>query len=75
VSLTLISERDIPAEFQSANMYAAADFQARVQRFKDWCLSNLVFYYARPRESFSSEEARRLANEAGCTRLLMEDMS
>jgi hypothetical protein len=73
--VTVLFDHDLPAKFQASAMYSAPDFDAATAEFKQWCESNGVFYYARPRESFFRSEAYRLAVAAGCTKLLLEDMS
>lgn len=47
-------------------MYAAPKFDARSAEFRQWC---------EPRESFFRHEAFALAQDNGCTKLLLEDMS
>lgn len=76
--IQVITDRDIPEQFRGDAMYEAfnsPNFAATVEAFKKWCAENKVFYYARPREAFNPWEAEELAREAGCTRLLMDDMS
>jgi hypothetical protein len=78
--IPVITDLDIPVQFRGDAMYstranAPQNFAAKVEEFKTWCAENKVFYYARPREAFNPWEAEELAREAGCTRLLMEDMS
>jgi len=46
-----------------------ADFQAWMKDNPD------VYYYARPKEDFFESEAYRLAEKAGKTKLILEDMS
>lgn len=73
--ITVMLDHDLPTKFQAAQMYAAPDFDAASAEFRQWCESNSVFYYARPRESFFRSEAFDLAAAADCTKLLLEDMS
>lgn len=43
--------------------------------FREFCDDRGIFYYARPREDFSKREAYELAEQAGSSYLIMEDMS
>lgn len=52
------------------NEYALAQ-----KRVAQWCLENDAYHYARDRESFSRAEAFRLAQEAGCSIVVLEDLS
>jgi hypothetical protein len=70
--VTEIANSSLPVEFQG---YPRTDFEGWSRRFRQWCKETSTFYYARPHESFSQNEAYRLAAAAGCSRLLMEDMS
>lgn len=70
-----ITDHDLPVEFRAKEMYGATNFGAKVKAFKRWCARNKVYYYARPREAFNPWEAEELAREAGCTRLILEDLS
>jgi hypothetical protein len=71
-----LSWDDVPVEFSSPVMFdsGVAGEEARA-RFRAWCAERGVFYYARPRESFSSTEAARLAREGGFRAILLDDMS
>jgi hypothetical protein len=71
----LLEDNELPTEFQYPNCYAEPGFQERAARFRQWCTDNQVYYYARPRESFSLVEAIDLAKKAGCGRFIIEDMS
>jgi hypothetical protein len=73
-NITTIRESDLPVQFQTAAMYHDLS-PAKVAAFKAHCKANGIFYYARPREDFSTWEAFELAEQAGCRQLLMEDMS
>jgi hypothetical protein len=78
--MPVITDLDIPVQFRQDAMYSALanepqNFAAKVEAFRAWCAENKVFYYARPCEAFNPWEAEKLAREAGCTKLLMEDMS
>lgn len=74
---TLISEASLPEEFRSENMFGGTEeeFKARSARFRAYCAANGIFYYGRPRESFSKWEAWQLAKQAGATKLLLDDLS
>jgi hypothetical protein len=73
----LIGEASLPAEFRSDNMFGGteAEFKARTVAFRAYCKANSIFYYGRPRESFSSWEAFQLCKAAGCAKLLLDDLS
>lgn len=51
------------------------DDYSKEAEFKAWCTANGVYYYARPAESFSPREARKLCAAAGLKRLLTENLS
>lgn len=73
-----IYEHDLPREFQAANMYhemGANKASHIVDRFKKWRDENKVYYYARPKHQFREEEGYLLAAQAGCTKVILEDMS
>jgi hypothetical protein len=70
-----IPEQEIPEQFRYPIVYMATDIAAASAAFMLWCRENKVYYYARPRESFYRHEAEELAIAAGCTRLILEDMS
>jgi hypothetical protein len=76
-TITVIGENALPAEFRSENMYGGNDeeFAAKSAAFRKYCDDNSIHYYARSREDFSSWCAFDEAAKAGCTKLLMEDMS
>lgn len=40
-----------------------------------WAKQHNVYYYARDKESFSEDEAARLAKEQGCQFVIVEDLS
>lgn len=63
---------EIPMEFLSVEIYRNKELQSR---FRRWMKENGIYYYARPREEFFPSDARELAAESGCRRVLMEDMS
>lgn len=63
----------VPEQFQSYP--TEQEFDTFVAEFRKWRNENKVFYYARPREDFSITEGRKLAAEAGCTHVLLEDLS
>lgn len=72
--IEIIRDTDLPPQFQTAAFYR--DFSRElIAAFKLWCQQHSVYYYAQPRDSFSVTEAFRLAGQAGCSKLLMEDMS
>ena len=71
--ITVINDSDLPEQFRYENAYPTSD--EKVAAFKAYCTANSIFYYARPRESFFKHEAFELARAAGCTKLLMEDLS
>lgn len=82
--ITVIYDHDLPEQFQASSMYGCVPWEQRVgcvpweqrvEEFKQWCVLNNVYYYGRPRESFFRSEAFELASAAGCTKLLLEDMS
>ncbi len=78
LEISVITDANIPEQFQPAALYRAMGSDAGrtlVEQFKHWCEENKVFYYARPRDSFRRWEAEELARAAGCTKLLMEDLS
>jgi len=52
------------------NEYALAQKQVA-----QWCFDNNAYHYARDREDFSKLEAVRLAKEAGCDTVVLEDLS
>lgn len=71
-----IQKDEIPDDFLSEMMFdqsPAGDVLR--QRFERWLVVEGVYYYARPRESFSLNEARKLAAEANCHILWTEDLS
>lgn len=72
-----ITNSDLPAQFQEDAMYAAIarGDTDRIEQFKTYCRDNRILYYARPREDFSWVEALKMAETAGCDKLLLEDMS
>lgn len=76
-TITVIGENALPVEFRSENMYGGSDeeFAAKSAAFRKYCDDNSIHYYARSREDFSSWCAFDEAAKAGCTKLLMEDMS
>jgi hypothetical protein len=53
------------------NPYSEAGYTA----FKAWCTKHDVYYYAAIREEFDPFEARRLAYEAGNSKVILEDLS
>jgi hypothetical protein len=70
----LAAER--PEQFTSTEIYADTPAgEALRAQFRQWCKDERVYYYARPRESFSLYEGRKLAAAAGCDRLWPEDLS
>lgn len=80
--IKVILDAELPEQFQASNMYrvfgtAAEDatVEAFKRAFKRYCTANHIFYYARPHESFFQSEAIELAAAAGCTAVLLEDMS
>lgn len=47
-----------------------------IKKFKKWMSEHPeVYYYAEPKEEFSELVAVKKAQEAGCTTVLMENMS
>lgn len=73
-----IRETELPEQFQSDAMYAITNDDERkeaIAAFKSYCKSNGIFYYARVREDFFPWEARDLAIAAGCTSMILEDLS
>lgn len=77
-NLPVLTDADLPPEFQSDAMYALPDgfeASARAAAFREWCTSHHVFYYSQPRESFSVVRAEALALAAGCRSLILEDLS
>lgn len=76
-TITRIGEDALPAEFRSENMYGGTDeeFAAKSAAFRKYCSENSIYYYAASREDFSSWVAFDRAAKAGCTKLIMEDLS
>ncbi len=74
-NIETINEDQIPVEFRPENIYASENFEQAAAKFREWLKANSVFYYARPREDFYMFEAYELAHAAGCSKLLLEDMS
>jgi hypothetical protein len=72
--ITVIGESALPAKFWAENFYRNASPELTAE-FKAYNKANGIYYYARPREDFHSWEAYELAKAAGCSKLLMEDMS
>jgi hypothetical protein len=62
----------VPAKFKTPEQYSDPTLQ---DEFSEWCRAEGIFYYARPREDFSTQEAYRLAAAEGLSRVLMEDLS
>lgn len=40
-----------------------------------WCKKHNAYYYGRPKDSFSKQEAIELATNAGCTKVLLDNLS
>lgn len=72
-----ITDADLPAQFQADAMYSAIarGDTDRITQFKAYCREHRILYYARPREDFSWVEALKMAETAGCDKLLLEDLS
>jgi hypothetical protein len=73
--IKLLKESDLPYEFQYPQCYTAPDFEGRTKRYQAWLSENKVYHYGRPKEDFFRYEAYELAEAAGCTSLIMEDLS
>lgn len=76
--ITSLCDADLPERFQASAMYGIrdeAERQRRICQFKKYCADNSIYYYARSREEFFQYQAFELAAEAGCTKVLLEDMS
>jgi len=43
--------------------------------FREWCIANSVYYYGRPAESYSLQEAIKLAIKSKLTKILLENLS
>lgn len=56
-------------------IFGTHSWEASAQLFTDWCYNHRIHYYARPRESFSYDEALAEAFENGCPYLIVEDLS
>lgn len=74
-TVKILGDEDLPAEFRYPAIYQAPDFEKACADFRAYCEANHILYYARPRETFFMHEAFELAVEAGCTSLILEDMS
>jgi hypothetical protein len=44
-------------------------------KFKEWCKTEDVYYYAKPKEDFSKREALELAKKNGNKYLVLDDIS
>lgn len=73
--IQVLTESDLPYEFQYPQCYTAPDFEGRAKRYQEWLKANNVYHYGRPHEQFYNFEAFELADAAGCTKLIMEDLS
>jgi hypothetical protein len=73
--MELIYDHNLPAHLQASAMYASPAFEQRVEEFKQYCRLEGIYYYSRPREKFFTSEALELAAAAGCTKVLLEDLS
>jgi hypothetical protein len=75
--ITVINDDDLPAQFRYENAYSGTDAErdAKADAFKAYCKANSIYYYARSKEHFFKWQAFELCQEAGCTKLLMEDLS
>jgi hypothetical protein len=57
------------------NAWYGGDWKVIDSAVDQWCVENNAYRYSRGREEFSRYEACRLAGEAGCTAVLLEDLS
>jgi hypothetical protein len=57
------------------NAWYGGDWKVIDAAVTQWCVENNAYHYARGREEFSRYEATRLAEEAGCTVVLLHDLS
>ncbi len=75
--ITVLKDEDLPEKFRPESIYRLPndEFKIRSQEFKNYLQENKIYYYARPRETFFKFEAFELADAAGCSKLLLEDMS
>ena len=75
-SIELVSWDDVPERFKSPTIYEDSPYgTGRRIEFREWLSEQRIYYYSRPRESFSQPDAEQRCRAAGMTRLLLEDLS
>jgi hypothetical protein len=72
--MQILQNEELPEEFQHPEHDTEANFKERVDRFKQWCIDNKVFHYARPKDKFVRSEAFQLAEKAGCNKIILEEL-
>lgn len=57
------------------NAWYDIPYQEISKAVRDWCVANNAYYYADDRENFSIYTAKRLAQEANNSKVVVEDLS
>ena len=68
---TIENERELPTIIGIPEDVDSMD----AETFKAWCIENNVYYYGRPKESFSEHEAKELAVINNCSKLILDNLS